>query len=55
MLGAIVGVELTVNALHGKWKASQNQPEANRAGAAQGLRNLGSAEAAAMAALIEQA
>lgn len=55
MLGAIVGVELTVTALHGKWKTSQNQPEANRTGAAQGLRNLGDAEAAAMAALIERA
>lgn len=54
MLGAIVGIELTVVALEGKWKTSQNQPEANRAGAAQGLRALGSAEAQAMAALIER-
>jgi transcriptional regulator len=54
MLGAIVGIELTVGSLQGKWKTSQNQPEANRAGAAQGLRGLASAEADAMAALIER-
>jgi transcriptional regulator len=55
MLGAIVGIELTISTLQGKWKTSQNQPQENRIGAAQGLRELGSAEAAAMAALIERA
>lgn len=55
MLGAIVGIELTISALQGKWKTSQNQPQENRSGAAQGLRELGSADAAAMAALIERA
>lgn len=54
LLGAIVGVELTVNALAGKWKTSQNQPAANRAGAAQGLRAIGGDEATAMADLIER-
>ncbi|MBI2308700.1 MAG: FMN-binding negative transcriptional regulator [Rhodocyclales bacterium] len=54
MLGAIVGVELTITSLHGKWKTSQNQPEANRAGVVQGLRNLDSAPAAAMATLVER-
>ncbi|HEX5804207.1 MAG TPA: FMN-binding negative transcriptional regulator [Azospira sp.] len=54
MLGAIVGVELTIGALCGKWKTSQNQPAANRNGAAQGLRALGGDEAVAMAALIER-
>jgi transcriptional regulator len=32
LLRGIVGVEITLDALHGKLKASQNQPEQNRAG-----------------------
>lgn len=54
MLGAIVGIELTVTSLQGKWKTSQNQPPANRRGAAQGLRELGGDDAKAMADLIER-
>lgn len=54
MLAAIVGIELEITALAGKWKTSQNQPSANRAGAAAGLRALGSDEAMASAALIER-
>ena len=53
MLRAIVGIELTIRSIGGKWKTSQNQPETNQRGAAQGLRELGTADAAAMAALIE--
>lgn len=30
MLGAIVGIEITISRLEGKWKASQNQPAANQ-------------------------
>jgi transcriptional regulator len=37
MLAQIVGVELTVTRLEGKWKASQNRSEADRAGVAAGL------------------
>ncbi len=36
-LRAIRGVEVEVGALEGKWKVSQNQPAANRAGAVQDL------------------
>ena len=32
MLAAIVGLEIAVTELSGKWKVSQNQPEKNRAG-----------------------
>lgn len=53
LLTAIVGIELTITALTGKWKASQNQPEANRAGVASGLRQRGDPPACAMAALVE--
>jgi len=52
MLAAIVGVEMSVTALEGKWKVSQNQPEENRDGAAGGLRALGTDEARTMARLI---
>lgn len=55
MLRAIVGVEMAITSLEGKWKVSQNQPQGNRAGAACGLRELDSADAAAMADLIERA
>lgn len=52
MLAAIVGIELSVTSLEGKWKASQNQPESNRCGAAQGLQALGTDDARRMAQLI---
>ncbi|MDD2811100.1 FMN-binding negative transcriptional regulator [Rhodoferax sp.] len=38
MLRAIVGIEVTVEALTGKWKVSQNRNEADRTGVALGLR-----------------
>ena len=53
MLGGIVGVEVVVSRLIGKWKVSQNRTAADRAGAAKGLRAAGGEERAAMAALIE--
>lgn len=41
LLHAIVGIELTITRMTGKWKVSQNQPFANRAGVADGLRERG--------------
>jgi transcriptional regulator len=52
MLTAIVGIEIVINDLKGKWKISQNQPEANRAGVVDGLRRQGTADALQMAALV---
>jgi transcriptional regulator len=52
MLAAIVGIELALTSLEGKWKASQNQPEGNRGGAAQGLQALGTDDALRMAELV---
>jgi transcriptional regulator len=46
MLRAIVGIEITLDALVGKWKVSQNRSAADRAGVAAGLGD------AAMAALV---
>ncbi|HEY2559716.1 MAG TPA: FMN-binding negative transcriptional regulator [Caldimonas sp.] len=37
MLGAIVGIELPLSSLVGKWKVSQNRGEADRAGVIEGL------------------
>ena len=37
MLCAIVGIEMPVTSLVGKWKVSQNRPAADREGVAQGL------------------
>lgn len=37
LLKAIVGIELAITRIEGKWKVSQNQPEVNRLGAAEAL------------------
>lgn len=47
MLAAIIGIEIAVKSLEGKWKASQNQPEDNREGVIAGLCELGRTDAAA--------
>ncbi len=55
MLRGIVGIEIAITRIAGKWKVSQNRPEADRAGVVAGLRQDGSAEAEAMAGLVETA
>lgn len=52
MLGAIVGIEIAISDLSGKWKTSQNQPAINRAGVAAGLRRQGSDDSLQMAELV---
>lgn len=58
MLRAIVGIEIRLGALTGKWKVSQNRTAADRAGLAQGLalqaRQGADMQAAAIAALVPQ-
>ena len=49
----IVGVEIPVARIEGKWKVSQNRPEADRAGVISGLAAEGEA-AEAMAALVAE-
>jgi len=41
MLSAIVGFEIAVTAIEGKWKVSQNRAEADRMGVAAGLEEAG--------------
>lgn len=55
LIGAVVGIEMVISRLSGKWKISQNQPPQNRAGIVQGLRTSGGPERLEMAALIEGA
>ncbi|HEY1720212.1 MAG TPA: FMN-binding negative transcriptional regulator [Magnetospirillaceae bacterium] len=46
MLKAIVGFEIEIATLEGKWKMSQNQPAENKPGVVEGLRRDGLAEVA---------
>ena len=52
LLQAIVGVEIKIETLTGKLKASQNQPERNRAGVKAGLEALEGAQKPSMSELI---
>ena len=45
LLTQIVGIELRIARITGKWKMSQNQPQANRLGVEAGLRAEGGAAA----------
>ncbi len=54
MLGAIVGIEIPIKRLVGKWKVSQNRPAADRTGVVAGLTEIGSDEACAMAQSVER-
>jgi transcriptional regulator len=51
---AIVGVEIEIVDIRGKWKASQNRNAADRAGVVAGLEALGDEEALEMAAIVRE-
>jgi transcriptional regulator len=55
MLRAIVGLELKITRLEGKWKMSQNRPVADREGVISALESLDSAQARETAKLIKAA
>ncbi len=48
----IIGLEIEIAEISGKWKVSQNRPVADRAGVAEGLDANGDAPAAEMANLV---
>ena len=50
MIAAVVGIEIVITRLAGKWKVSQNQPAKNQAGIVEALRSSGNN---AMANLVE--
>ena len=54
LLKAIVGIEMPIERLVGKWKVSQNRGEADRLGTEAGLRQQGDAQSLAMADWVAQ-
>jgi transcriptional regulator len=52
---AIVGVEIEITAISGKWKASQNRPAADRFGVIAGLEAMGDEASLEMAAIVREA
>jgi transcriptional regulator len=54
LCAAIVGIEMPIARLVGKWKVSQNRPEADRRGVAAGLREQGDDASRAMADWIDR-
>jgi len=52
LLGAIVGIEIPISRIAGKWKVSQNRPAADRLGVVAGLRSREDDESDRMAELV---
>jgi transcriptional regulator len=53
MVRGIVGIEIEIARIEGKWKVSQNRPEADRRGVVDGLRENADARSGEMAELVE--
>lgn len=51
---AIIGVEISIEAIEGKWKVSQNRPRRDREGIVEGLTALGSPRSLQMAQLVKE-
>lgn len=54
MLNAIVGIEIPITTLSGKWKVSQNRPLADKLGAIAGLHGRADSNSREVAALIQR-
>lgn len=54
LMAEIVGIEIVITRLIGKWKTSQNQPQQNQAGIVLGLRASKHTDALQMASLVEK-
>ena len=54
LLKGIVGLEMVIERIEGKWKVSQNQTEANRRGIIEGLETRGDAASLAIAKLVQE-
>jgi transcriptional regulator len=54
LLHGIIGLELPIQRLEGKWKVSQNRTEAERKGVIEGLSKLNTPESLAMKSLVEE-
>ena len=53
-LKGIVGLEMVIERIEGKWKVSQNRSERDREGVAKGLAELNTTESLAMKSLVEK-
>jgi transcriptional regulator len=53
LLGGIIGIEISVTRLEGKWKVSQNRSAADRDGVVEGLERKGLKSGMEMAALVK--
>jgi transcriptional regulator len=54
LLGAVVGIEIPITKLTGKWKLGQNRPEADKHGMIAGLMSSDRAESQGLAKLLNQ-
>jgi transcriptional regulator len=54
LVKGIVGLEMTIERLEGKWKVSQNRSEQDRSGVARGLAELNTPESLTMKTLVEK-
>lgn len=52
MVRQLVGIEMPIESIEGKWKTSQNRPRTDRLGVVAGLQSRGDSESLAMAELI---
>ena len=52
---AIIGIEIPLSRIEGKWKLSQNRPNHDRLGVINGLRAQGSEAKLTMAELVQEA
>ena len=52
MVSQLVGIEMPIDAIEGKWKTSQNRPHADQIGVVAGLKSRGDDESLAMAELV---
>jgi transcriptional regulator len=55
LMNAIVGIEVTISSIQGKWKASQNRTRTDREGVVAGLIELDTPESLAMAEIVKKA
>ena len=54
MIESIVGIEIPIAQLTGKWKVSQNRPEKDRVGVVDGLMQLAGEANLAMATMVQK-
>lgn len=54
LLGGIVGIEIVVTRIVGKWKISQNQPTANQSGVLEGLKARNASDTSSLVEFLEK-